>query len=343
MTTALVIPSNRMCGIMRFIEAWGLKEKSAPWAEICVVEDHQTKDFTLPNHITHFCWEDIENKLGKEEAWKFISKKDSAIRIFGFLEMAKKGHKFIFTLDDDCYPGSNQDPIDFHGKHMGNLCDTPRWTTSVINMPTRGFPYENIMENKKVRQMEVKVSMGLWQNVPDYDSVQQLMHMRDCSKEYGYAEDRPFNPTTYTRLMPHHQYFPFCGMNFAFDVDVLPLMYFPLMGENSPYQRFDDIWCGLVLKKGLDHLNMSISVGEPFVKHIRASNAFDNLIKEAKGIKANETYWQEIDKIVVPRNFSPASTALFICKGLEGSREEYVRETWASGFSSWIDECRRIL
>ena len=67
-------------------------------------------------------------------------------------------------------------------------------------------------------------------------------------------------------------------MNLCFSRRAIPLMYFPLMGQGQP-----------------DALGWSFSVGEPFVRHARASDPFVNLVKEAPGIKANETFWEDID------------------------------------------------
>ena len=72
------------------------------------------------------------------------------------------------------------------------------------------------------------------------------------------------------------------------------------MGPSSgvpPYGRFDDIWFGLIAKKICDHLDYHIVCGEPFVYHTKASNVFNNLIKEGPGIALNETLWQTIDEI----------------------------------------------
>lgn len=93
-----------------------------------------------------------------------------------------------------------------------------------------------------------------------------------------------------------------CSMNLAWKRECTPMMYFLLMGEDPQgqkymYDRFGDIWGGLFSKKIADHLGFSVVSGSPYIYHNRASNAFDNLIKEANGIKTNEILWRDLDQM----------------------------------------------
>ena len=67
--------------------------------------------------------------------------------------------------------------------------------------------------------------------------------------------------------------------------------------EKLPFDRFGDIWCGIIQKKVCDHLNWVVSTGTPYIHHDRASNPFTNLRKEANGIEVNEWFWEKIDAI----------------------------------------------
>lgn len=267
----LVVPTIRENSIKSFLASW---DQPGVWDAIIVVEDNPEKTFDIKTDH-HFCWKDIEDDLG-DDAW-IISRKDSGIKCYGLWKAYQIGAQYVFCLDDDCLP---IDVESFQSKHIDNLERTPRWTQSVQGMRTRGLPYHNlgVMPN-------VVFSVGLWAGVPDFDSVHTLAT--------GVPHD--FVPPTLTRIIPKDQFFPFCGMNFAFKRLAAPLCYFPLMGLNSPYGRFDDIWFGVVAKKICDHLDYHISCGEPFVRHERASNVFNNLVKEAPGIHTNETFWETID------------------------------------------------
>ena len=96
-------------------------------------------------------------------------------------------------------------------------------------------------------------------------------------------------------------------MNLAFNREITPLMYFPLMGEDNQenkwsYNRFDDIWCGIIAKKIMDHLGLGVVNGVPFVEHRKASDVFKNLENEAIGIKMNEKFWQLVDEVALKEN-----------------------------------------
>jgi hypothetical protein len=70
----LVIPSNREKYLCEFLAAW---EGKGGWDSVIVVEDGPTKTFG------NYSWAEIAKECG-DDAWIF-SRKDSAIRAFGFL------------------------------------------------------------------------------------------------------------------------------------------------------------------------------------------------------------------------------------------------------------------
>lgn len=126
---------------------------------------------------------------------------------------------------------------------------------------------------------------------------------------------------------------PFCGMNAMWRREAIPLSYHLLMGRSYrstppsvprfeadlttlPFDRFGDIWCGIIQKRICDHLGWIVSSGTPYIHHDRASDPFANLRKEANGIAENETFWERIDSIdisgVSPRCAAPAA----MCYGI---------------------------
>ena len=49
--------------------------------------------------------------------------------------------------------------------------------------------------------------------------------------------------------VPKGALFPMCGMNLAFDRELIgPAMYFGLMGDGQPIRRYDDMWAGWCVK-----------------------------------------------------------------------------------------------
>jgi reversibly glycosylated polypeptide/UDP-arabinopyranose mutase len=154
-------------------------------------------------------------------------------------------------------------------------------------MRVRGLPYESI----GVRE-DVMMSMGLWSKNPDFDARTELE--RDEETE---GKSCPYIPPPGGRLLARGEYAPICGMNLCVKREAIPLLYFAPSGDGVPYHRFDDIWMGIIAKKICDRLGWQISIGEPFIRHDRASDARKNLALEAPGMKFNETFWEKVDGI----------------------------------------------
>lgn len=276
----LVVPSNRPERLREFFEAW---KGNGGWDRVIVVEDAPTKSSGLRYPLSvnlhagadyHYAWDDIDRILGSD-AW-IISREDSAIRCFGFLAAHHFGATSVLTLDDDCFPDKNYGNFELFGTHLLQMDRHCVWVPSVPNQRTRGIPYTNLG-----RLDNVKVNVGLWTNIGDWDSIQE--------RPAGF-----FKPPYGSRIVPNGQLTAMCGMNLCFKREAIPLMYFPLQGMGQPYRRFDDIWAGVIAKTLMDRLNWSMSVGEPFVEHKRASDPEVNRVKEAPGLKANEWFWQAV-------------------------------------------------
>jgi len=77
-------------------------------------------------------------------------------------------------------------------------------------------------------------------------------------------------------------------------------MYQMPMGKGQPYERFDDIWCGWIMKKACDAIALSVRSGSPFIHHARASDAKRNAELEAPGIIENEKVWRAILSMGIP-------------------------------------------
>ena len=108
-------------------------------------------------------------------------------------------------------------------------------------------------------------------------------------------------------------YFPMCGMNVMWKAEATVLMYHMLMGRRVtmlptggedadglirlPFDRFGDIWAGIVMKKIADYARLNVATGMPYIRHERASNPFTNLKKEANGIEVNEDFWEFVHNV----------------------------------------------
>lgn len=314
---ALVVPSIRGSNLHTFLNAW----ESHPFSQIIIIEDNPEKTFRVveDKRILHYSWKEIEEMLG-EKSW-IISRRDAAIRNFGFWLAWKNKADYIVSLDDDCLPAAPE--VNLVTEHIESLTNVPRWCGSILGQRVRGLPYRN-----QGTFTNVVLNHGLWMGEPDFDAIQTLS-----------GENPKIELPKHNRLLAQGQYYPMCGMNICFKREVTPLMYFALMGEGYPYRRFEDIWCGVISKKVCDHLGLLVSVGRPFIFHSKASDPFVNLEKEAPGVRLNEIFWEKVDRIELSGK-NPCDCMLEIGEGLKQDDDDYVQKlgkaivVWAQLFSS---------
>lgn len=289
----IVVPTIRD---LSFLDEW---KNQFTGCSLVVVEDHAKRETDMPSkgfkRVYHYCWEDIRKDFGAQE-WIF-PRKNAGIRSYGFWKAYGLGADAVITLDDDCYPVDG----DFVRQHVDNLkSKAPAgWFTTFPHpkyMYTRGFPYT--VRNKK----RVVVSHGLWSNKMDMDARTELA--------IGNVNIPAYAPMR--QFVPPGNFFPMSSMNLAFTREVLPLMYFPLMGSDPKgkpwgFDRYDDIWAGIFAKKILDHFGLSVVSGSPFVEHRKASNVTKNLKKERLGMKINEKLWEAVNEVNFVSRSIPAA------------------------------------
>lgn len=317
----VVIPTIRD---LKFLKDW---KKQFAHVSVIVCEDRPKKSIKIPKvgkEIFHYSWKEIDDDLQKN-SW-IIPRKVSAIRNYGFYKAYQLGAEVVITLDDDCYPVTGHNLVKDHLKNL-SLTTARRWTNTYPDsrhMYTRGFPY--LVRN----EAPVALSHGLWTNVLDHDGATHLQHLQFKAE---FAEH-------FLQIIPEFSYYPMCSMNIAFNREVIPLLYFPLMGETVAgekwgYDRFDDIWAGIFSKKIFDHLGFAVTNGAPFVEHRKASNPFTNLIKEAKGIQTNELIWEAVDSVKLTKKTPVAAYKELITK-VKFPKEEYF-EKLKKATLIWLD------
>lgn len=279
MNVAIVVPTIRENSIQGFLAAWEEEFRDHP---IIVVEDNPERSFQINTGptsryaLTHVSWKEIDADL-KDDAW-IIPRRSAGIRNYGNLLASRlKGLDMIVNLDDDCLP----DAPNFLGIHWafleGNGHRLPLFDTMESlgfgGVPPRGYP-------KQIPEARTMLNHGLWNGVPDIDGETQLAT--------GLCDVR-FDPQS--RQVPPGVLFPMSAMNIAFRPELLPAMYNLPMGQGQPFNRFDDIWCGLIMKKACDAMGWAVRSGSPCIRHIRASDAKRNAELEAPGIVENEKVW----------------------------------------------------
>jgi hypothetical protein len=305
MKVVTVVATNRDQSLKEFLRAWA----PLPWRETIIVEDGPNRsmriDVASEHPVHHFSWAEIATDPDVIDPAIF-SRRDSAIKTYGFWAAARLGADIIICLDDDCLPAGA--PADFVAAHAAALSPRLRWVPSIEETPTRGLPYFDVGT-----MPGAMANMGLWQGVADYDASQTLALHRIGTL------NRSYNPPAGNRLMHPQNYWPWCAMNIAFRRELAPLMYMPKMGEGSPYRRFDDIWCGVILQRCCRHLGLSLAAGEPHIRHVRASDPLVNLEKEAPGIRANEEFWKivEATPLDATRQTTPLSCAELVSSHLQ--------------------------
>jgi hypothetical protein len=263
MSWAVVVPTNRPDRIPRFLDAWGpLFDKYNVQVSV-IVDDEST-------------WEKMP--------W-FIPRRSDMIRSLGFLRVYQRAEvDYVLTLDDDTLPIASLSGVDIFeqyrrvfeaGAPLSDYLDVGALTTSQLQM--RGFPYRDR------EPATVAIQYGGWHGVLDYDARTQLDHPRGPERFKGVVLPVP-RGTAVTG----------CIMNCAFRREVTPIMWqLPLL--DGRYNRWGDIWSGLIQKRVLDRIGQAVVInGKASVLHERASDPNVNLEREAPGIPFNENLWRSI-------------------------------------------------
>jgi len=294
--------------------------------------------------------------------------------------MSKK--RYVFTIDDDCFvardpraaaasassfaspagslaprsslaplgsaagPGPGSGPslgagpgIDALAQHLTNLRtpSTPYFFNTLYDPYRDGADFVRGYPFSLRSGQPTAVSHGLWLDVPDYDAPTQLAKPRERNTRYVDA----------VMTVPRGCLFPMCGMNLAFDRELIgPAMWFGLQGEGQPLGRYDDMWAGWCSKVVCDHLGYGVKTGLPYVSHSKASDPFANLRKEYKGI-----FWQEelvpfFQRLAPPAELATAADVyLWIAdrveRDLAALDAEYFSRV-ARGMRDWIAAWREL-
>jgi len=248
---------------------------------------HNNDNYTPTYNVAHTLtqWQEIAIEI-PDCIYNFTD----AVRNLGFLAAKHNDDPDIYiSLDDDVLPIEGFDPIIEHVRALSRSVQLDWVNTAKGFVNMRGIPYN-------LPYYPVLLSHGMWRNVPDLDAIQQLQHpdLRDVE----------FTPSH----IPRHAFFPVCAMNFAFRKELLPYAYQAPMGRKllhdglEVFDRFADIWAGLVMKYAIDNvLNGAAVSGYSVVEHRRASNVWANLRKEAPGMELNEEMYKLIPEMAKAR------------------------------------------
>ena len=320
MEAVVVVPTAREASLAGFLDAW---QHELSGTTVLVVEDGPERTFpTTGANVQHFAWCDIEDQLG-DAAW-IIPRGTGCVRSFGCWVAHQMRPDMIVALDDDTRPDpAHPGFLNAHWARLQSAAD-PAWVSTLDVASPRGMPYF-----VTDREPLVVLNHGLWSGVPDFDAATQLLASRvEISAEWS------------DQTIPRGSYFPMCSMNIAWRPEFTAAMYFLLMGPEYPFDRFGDIWGGVLAKRVADHLGLAMNSGSPGIRHERASNVFANLAKESRGLAVNETFWRAVDSVVLTAESVPAAYAQ-LADRLPLEQQEFAplrraMRTWAELFSTTL-------
>lgn len=327
MNIAVVIPTIREDCIQRWLGEWA---EDLDGLRIIAVEDNPEATFSITG-AEHYSWQDIGREMG-DDSW-IIPRRTDGIRSFGFLKAVQGGADVIWTLDDDCYPEAERKGT--YRRHLEAFFDsTPApddsWYNTIpgTGLFPRGYPY-GIRESAR----PVMLHHGLWSSIPDLDGETQLAN-----------PDFRLPPCQYRDVVPSRKFFPMCIMNIAFRAEAAPVMYQLLMGQEQDgtpwgFDRFADIWAGVLMKKTIDHLGWACTSGAPSIRHSRASDPHKNVQLEAAGRIANERFWEHIQDTRLDGS-TPGECYLELADAVDGCEEfSPRRDYWhslAAAMRLWV-------
>lgn len=276
---AVVVPTIRRESWEIFVAAWWPLFRKHDVAVIKV------EDGEIPRLVHTYPDSDaaaihtVEQIMGEDA--DLICNFTPAVRNLGFAFIAKHlpDVEYILTLDDDVLPQG--DTIQDHLDILKRYVSTSWMNTAILNDFTeymRGHPYKTRFES------EVVLSHGVWYGVADWDAPTQLVMGAHRHVDF------------YRGPIPKGIQAPICGMNVMFKRKALPYVYYAPVVKLAGAERFDDIWGFIETKRDFDHLNWALVSGYAAVRHERASNVIENLLREPLGIKLNEGYWHGDEK-----------------------------------------------
>ncbi len=247
---------------------WGLWDDLSEDVPIIVVDD-SGGNLTPPDRDNVRFFGEADQRALCGDHYAAMPHKSAASRNVGHYLAYKEGYDVIIALDYDCR--TREGWLAAHLDSLTKAVEAPALEGHWINTITapgfysRGYPYEYrtpeaSVVNETTATGEVKMNMGVWDNILDLNGVDKL------------AADPPYDPGLYgdTNVVALGN-FPVCGMNTAFDAEITPAFFFlpDLWIDGWQLSRHDDIWGGYVIKKLMDVRGDLATFGRPIVEHTK--------------------------------------------------------------------------
>ncbi|MCM8534600.1 MAG: hypothetical protein NE334_01550 [Lentisphaeraceae bacterium] len=252
-------------------------------ANLVIVENNATHSFSSDQkNLTHLSWYDIDTDLGKN--YWIIPRNSPALISYGCYKAIKSGAKNVIIIDENALPGEEN----IFQQHIDSLIQNEEedsWHNILSNIKPKGVPFYN-----RTRKLPIMLNHGMWTENAVLDAAVQLSITSE-------SEDINMNEG----LVPKGSYFSLSNINMAFRADAAPLFYFLMMGTQNdfPFDGYGDIWCGVIAKKILDHLNWGCRSGHPIVINKKENNVWKSLKNDSNSLPVNESFWEKIDGIIL--------------------------------------------
>ena len=244
-------------------------------------------------------------------------------RNFGFAYGYKQDYDVMITLDDDCFPLSEN----YFQEHIERVSST---TSDFFNMlklfsdvPSDVFEQGARGHPKKIEnEYPVVVNQGLWHGDLDLwaSTISNTLKSNDgkipdsLSKNCKVMQDF---------VIPKGQLTTVCGMNVAFLKEVTPAFAWSYQEPDGDLvARYDDIWSGLFVKVILDKLDKRMNAGHPVILHDKGRRDITIDLKwEKNGDPINNYLWNNLPKLQLEGK-DYATCYLEIAKWLEKPAED---------------------
>lgn len=278
--TCIVAISNED-SYRHFYENW--KNELTDVANLLIVENNATHTFDpKEKNVTQLSWHDIDTDLGKN--YWIIPRNSSALISYGCYKAVKAGAKHLIILDEKSEP-VEEGFFKQHLQYLSQEEEEDSWHDILANIKPKGVPFYN-----RQRKSPVMLNHGMWTENAILDAAVQLSITSETG-EINVNEG----------IVPQGHYFSLSNINLSFNSEIAPLMYFLLMGTHNdfPFDGYGDIWCGIIAKKIMDHLNWGCRSGLPFVVNKQESNVWKTLKNDSNSLPVNESFWEKIDSIIL--------------------------------------------
>ena len=309
MKLGIVIPTNRPERVIGgWWDAWQFQDVA-----VYLVHDAPEPWPALLNLAAwHLSWRDIARWFPEEP--ELISRRSDAVRCIGFLEAYHDGCDVVITFDDDVAPNSSN-VLNTIQDLLTEGHPDEAWLNAAPGAHARGVPFRH-----RDRQWPVAAIACLPSGDADLSAVGRLAHGETAAALPGVG------------VVPPGRYMPLSSLCLAITREFLPLWYFPPQGQE--FDRWGDIWAGLLIVRVAEHLRHAILWTSGNVAHTCASDPFVGLIAEAGGYAQNEYFWRQLDSLALTGS-TPMDCAREIADWMQCIPDPYLR-LWGRNLTQWI-------